>query len=379
MPFLEVDRAVCDKLLPGLRQQLADLPLAELEAERSPAIEIFRAHGGTNLLVPASYGGLDASALDTARVIRALAAQAPSMTVATMMHHFSLGTLFAVADLLGGGSDLEQILLRRVVEERLLVASGFAEGVPGQGILSPLMRAEEVPGGYLVNGAKKPCSLSKSMDLLTASVAVPQPDGTTALGLLMLPADTPGVSVHPFWSTFALSGAESNEVRLTDVLVTPEQIIAPAPELAGAMTELTTVGLIWFQLTVCAAYTGIASALVEQVLTRARGSVTDRAALAVRIESAAALTEGLARRVTDGETDNDTLASALVTRFAVQDAIAATVSQAVEMLGGMAYIGSSDVAYLAAASHCIAFHPPSRSSTAGGLLDYYQGYPMAVA
>lgn len=379
MPFLEVDRAVCDKLLPGLRQQLADLPLAELEAEKSPAIEIFRAHGGTNLLVPESYGGLDASALDAARVIRALAAQAPSMTVATMMHHFSLGTLFAVAELLGGGSDLEEILLKRVVEERLLVASGFAEGVPGQGILTPTMRAEEVPGGYLVNGAKKPCSLSKSMDLLTASVAVPQPDGTTEMGLLMLPADTPGVSVHPFWSTFALSGAESNEVRLTDVLVTPEQIIAPAPELAGAMTELTTVGLIWFQMTVCAAYTGIASALVEQVLDRAKGSVTDRAALAVRIESAAALTEGLARRITDGETDNDTLASALVTRFAVQDTITATVGQAVEMLGGMAYIGSSDVAYLAAASHCIAFHPPSRSSAAGGLLDYYQGYPMVVA
>lgn len=379
MPFLEVDRAVCDKLLPGLRQQLADLPLAELEAEKSPAIEIFRAHGGTNLLVPESYGGLDASALDAARVIRALAAQAPSMTVATMMHHFSLGTLFAVAELLGGGSDLEEILLRRVVEERLLVASGFAEGVPGQGILAPTMRAEEVPGGYLVNGAKKPCSLSKSMDLLTASVAVPQPDGTTAMGLLMLPADSPGVSVHPFWSTFALSGAESNEVRLTDVLVTPEQIIAPAPELAGAMTELTTVGLIWFQMTVCAAYTGIASALVEQVLNRAKGSVTDRAALAVRIESAAALTEGLARRITDGETDNDTLASALVTRFAVQDTINATVGQAIEMLGGMAYIGSSDVAYLAAASHCIAFHPPSRSSAAGGLLDYYQGYPMVVA
>lgn len=379
MPFLEVDRAVCDKLLPGLRQRLADLPLAELEAEKSPAIEIFRAHGGTNLLVPKSYGGLDASALDTARVIRALAAQAPSMTAATMMHHFSLGTLFAVAELLGGGSDLEEILLKRVVEERLLVASGFAEGVPGQGILSPTMLAEEVPGGYLVNGAKKPCSLSKSMDLLTASVAVPRADGTTTLGLLMLPADTPGVSVHPFWSTFALSGAESNEVRLTDVLVTPEQIIAPEPDLAGAMTELTTVGLIWFQLTVCAAYTGIASALVEQVLTRARGSVTDRAALVVRIESAAALTEGLARRITDGETDNDTLASALVTRFAVQDAITASVNQAVEMLGGMAYIGSSDVAYLAAASHCIAFHPPSRANTAGGLLDYYQGYPMAVA
>lgn len=378
MQFMEADRTVCDKLLPGLRQQLAELPLAELESNDSPAIEIFRAHSGTNLTVPESYGGLDASPLDTARVVRALAAQAPSMAVATMMHHFSLGTLFAVAELVGADSDLEELLLRRVVDERLIVASGFAEGRTAQGILSPTMAAVEVPGGYLVNGSKKPCSLSRSMDLLTASVGIAQPDGSTAMGLLMLPADTPGVSVHPFWSTFALGGAESNEVRLTDVLVPPEQVIAPDPTLAEAMDQLTTVGLIWFQMTVCAAYTGIASALVERVLQRSRGSITDRAALAVKIESAAALTEGLARRIMAGETDNDTLATALVTRFAVQDAITASVSQAVELLGGMAYIGSCDVAYLAAASHAIAFHPPSRTATAGGLVDYYHGYPIVV-
>jgi alkylation response protein AidB-like acyl-CoA dehydrogenase len=379
MQFMEADRQVCDKLLPGLRQQLTEITLPDLESEDSPAIEIFRAHGGTNLLVPESYGGLDASALDSARVVRALAATAPSMTVATMMHHFSLGTLFAVSSLVSGEADVDDLLLRRVVGERLLVASGFAEGRTKQGILAPTMTATPVEGGYLVNGSKKPCSLSRSMDLLTASVAVEQPDGSTTLGLLMLPADSPGISVHPFWSTFALAGAESDEVRLTDVLVSPEQIIAPDPSLADAMDQLTTVGLIWFQLNVCAAYTGIASLLVEKVLHGGRGAVTDRASLAVRIESAAALTEGLARRIQAGETDNDTLASALVTRYAVQDAITSTVSQAVELLGGMAYIATSDVAYLAAAAQAIAFHPPSRSSAAGGLVDYYAGYQMVVA
>ncbi|OLF17797.1 acyl-CoA dehydrogenase family protein [Actinophytocola xanthii] len=379
MQFMEADRQVCDKLLPGLRQQLTEIPLPELESEDSAAIEIFRAHGGTNLLVPRNYGGLDASPLEAARVVRALAATAPSMTVATMMHHFSLGTLFALAELVRTESDGEDLLLRRVVGERLLVASGFAEGRSAQGILAPTMTAVPVDGGYLVNGAKKPCSLSISMDLLTASVGVEQPDGTTAMGLLLLPADSPGISVHPFWSTFALAGAESNEVRLTDVLVSPEQIIAPEPALADAMDRLTTVGLIWFQLNVCAAYTGIASLLVEKVLHGARGSVSDRAALAVRIESAAALTEGLARRMMAGETDNDALATSLVTRFAVQDAVTAVASQAVELLGGMAFVATTDIAYLVAAVQAIAFHPPSRTSVAGGLLDYYAGYPMVVA
>lgn len=379
MQFMEADRQVCDKLLPGLRQQLAEIPLPELESADSPAIEIFRAHGGTNLMVPTARHGLGASPLDAARVVRALAAQAPSMTVATMMHHFSLGALFAVAEVAGAGSVLDELLLRRVVDERLLVASGFAEGRSARGVRSPATTARPVEGGYLVNGSKKPCSLSRSMDLLTASVAVERPDGDSVPGLLLLPADTPGVSVHPYWSTFALAGAESDEVRLSDVLVAADQVITPDPELSETMDRLTTVGLIWSQLTVCAAYTGIASLLVEKALHGSRGSVTDRAALAVRIESAAALTEGLARRIMDGETDNDTLAAALVTRYAVQDAVTATATGAVELLGGLAFVGNDDIAYLAAAAQAIAFHPPARSGSAGGLLDYYAGYPMVVS
>ena len=44
----------------------------------------------------------------------------------------------------------------------------------------------------------------------------------------------------------------------------------------------------------------------------------------------------------------------------------------------LAWIGSPDVAYLAAAAHGIAFHPPSRSSMSNGLVDYFTGYPIVV-
>ena len=378
MRFLENDRQTCERLLPGLLPSLSEIPLSTLEAEKGPGIELFRSHGGTNLLVPQAYGGLGANALEGVRVMRALAGVAPSMTVATMMHHFSVGTLYAVADAVGEGNGLDDLLLKRVATDRMLVASGFAEGRTGQGILTPQIEARPAKGGYVISGSKKPCSLARSMDLLTASVGIRDDNGELGMGLLMLPANTKGVSVHPFWSTFALAGAESHEVRLNKVFVTDEQIIKPDPELAEAMNELTTVGLIWFQMSVCAAYTGVVSALVDQVLTRGRGSVSDRASLVVGVETAAALTEGLARRMEDGDVDNDGLAASLVTRFAVQDVLVRTTGQAVELLGGMAYVSSSDVAYLAAASHAIAFHPPSRTSVAESLVDYYGGGPLVV-
>ncbi|GGZ01564.1 oxidoreductase [Streptomyces olivaceoviridis] len=379
MRFMQVDYDTCDRLLPGLRAELARHQLSELETEGGPAVELFRSHGGSNLLVPREYGGLDASPLEATRVVRVLGSLAPSLAVATAMHHFSIGTLFAIADTFAKGSALDDLLLKRVAEERILVASGFAEGRTSQGILDPTMTATPVEGGYLLNGSKKPCSLSKSMGLLTASVGVPQSDGSTAMGFLLLPADTPGISVHPFWKNFALAAAESNEVRLTDVFVTDSQILQPPAELADELSELQEVGLVWFQMIVCAAYTGMVSTLVGRVLERGRGSATDRANLVTRVESAAALTEGLARRVMDEDLGNDCLAAALTTRFTVQDLLSASVNEAVELLGGMAYVSSADVSYLATAAHAIAFHPPSRTSMTDGLLDYYAGRPLIVA
>lgn len=378
MEFMHADREACDRLLPGLRERLTEIPLRDLESPESPALGLFRAHGGPALLIPADKGGLGASALDAVRVVRVLGSLAPSLAVATAMHHFSIGMLYSITGLYGRDTEIEPILAK-VAGERLLVASGFAEGRSGQGILSPRTVATPVAGGYLVNGAKKPCSLSRSMGLLTSSVAVPLADGTTGMGLLLLPADTPGISVHPFWSTFPLAAAESNEVRLTDVFVEPTKILCPPPDLVARLSELEEAGTIWFQMIVAAVYTGMVSRLAALVLERARGAATDRARLLMIVESAAMLTEGIARRVLGGDTGNDCAAAALVTRFTVGGLLTEALGLAVELLGGMSYIQSPDVAYLTAAVPAIAFHPPSRTSMTDALLDYYAGKPLVMA
>ncbi|MBP2477865.1 alkylation response protein AidB-like acyl-CoA dehydrogenase [Crossiella equi] len=360
--FTAADRAVCDELLPGLRERLAALTLAEREAPDGKAIQLFREHGGARLVVPSAYGGTGGSAVQAVHVQRALGALAPSLAVATMMHHFSVGSLYGMARVLGAGTDTE--VLHRIPAQDLLLASGFAEGISNQDILRPTLRAEsDGAGGHLLNGSKKPCSLSRSMDLLSASVAVPGPDGQTDFGLVLVPADSPGLSVHPFWSTFALAGAESHEVRLTDVPVPEGRLVRATPELAGRVLELQVLGMIWFQLSVCSVYAGLAGALVDRVLHRARGSAADRADLLVRHQAAALLTEGLARRVDAGGTGADTLADALVTRQTVQRVVVRTASLAAELLGGMAFLAGDELAYLVAAAHAVTFHPPGRTGS----------------
>ncbi|MEV6650774.1 acyl-CoA dehydrogenase family protein [Streptomyces sp. NPDC051219] len=378
MRALEAAREVCEGYLPGLLDKLGGHSLEELERPGSPAIGLFRAHGGPSLVIPKTYSGLGAGPLDAVAVTRALAAVSPSLAVATTMHHFSVATLFSLADSLQSGG-VEWALLEGIVEQNLLVASGFAEGRPGRGILTPTMQARPDAKGYRINGSKKPCSLSGSMDLLTASVALPNEDGTSDMAVLLVPRQAEGLTVHPFWSSWALAGAESDEVRLTDVLVDEQQVMRTQLGSNRELDELQTVGFIWFEVLISASYLGIASGLAERVISSGRGSVTERAELVTRLETASLLLEGAARMITDGETDNAALAKSLLARYGAQDAIADTVRRAVELLGGMAFIGGGDIPYLAAASHGLSFHPPSRSSFSEPLIEHVTGKPLRLA
>ncbi|MDH6131837.1 alkylation response protein AidB-like acyl-CoA dehydrogenase [Kitasatospora sp. MAA4] len=377
MRALDTARETCETFLPGLLDKLSGIPLTELEQPGGPAIDLFRSHGGASLVIPQAYQGRGADPLQALAVTRALAARAPSLAVGTTMHHFSVATLFTLAQSLQS-SGVEWALLEGIAEQNLLVASGFAEGNPGQGILSPTMTARAAEGGFLINGAKKPCSLSRSMDLLTASVALPNADGGSDMAVLLVPRQTEGLTVHPFWSSWALAGAESEELRLTDVLVNEQQVMRTELGDAGQLDELQTVGFIWFELLISACYLGMASALVERVCERGRGTVSERARLVAGLESANLLLEGCARMIMDGETGNDSLAKSLVARYGAQDALGSAVNQAVELLGGMAFISSPDVAYLAAACHGLSFHPPSRSSFAEPYLDHVAGRPLRL-
>lgn len=375
MRLLEQERAACERYLPGLDDQLSSVPFQELESPGSPGIELYRAAGGAGLLIPTVHGGAGASAVDAVRVTRAVASRSPSVAVATTMHQFSVASLVALAE---SSEGLEWMLLDGVARDRLLLSSGFAEGRTSQGILAPTMKGVWDGQTWRVSGRKQPCSLSRSMDLLTASVLFEDPDGGARTGIALIPAASPGMSVEPFWDSWVLAGAESDSVVLKEVEVHPDLVIELKAGHDGELDDLQTLGFIWFELLVTACYLGVATALVERVLVGERGSADERVGLGMAVHAAAAMLDGAARTLDDGEGGNDGLAHALITRFTVADTVRSTVSKAVELLGGMSFVKSSEIAYLAAASHAIGFHPPSRHSSVDTLLGWFDGRPVVI-
>lgn len=377
MRSLDEAREVCDRYHPGMCAALAEISLADREAPGGPVIDIFRKFGGPGLMVPAEFGGMGVDALSAARVVRAMSSYSPSLGAATTMHHYTTATLFSLAARAGRLTAAQLAILADIAPGNLLLASGWAEGKPGANIVIPAATARATEGGYLVNGGKKPCSLARSMDVLTASAAVPV-DGVPTLALLLIPASSPGISVQKFWLSNVLAGAESDEITLTDVFVPADLVIRSAPDAPDRLDDLQTTGFAWFEMLATSVYVGAASALVEQALAKGRGSVTDRAQAAIQLESAVALVEGAARAIGDGLTGDAAVSTVLVARYAAQQALREASDLAAELLGGIAFIRSPDTAYLVAAVRPLAYHPPSRTAMAEALVDYFTGRPLRL-
>jgi alkylation response protein AidB-like acyl-CoA dehydrogenase len=372
MTLLRVERDTLEAYLPGLDKYLSEIPLLDLERPGSGALAKFRELGGPALLVPAEYEGKGASLLDAVRIQRAVGARSPSLAVATTMHHFSVASL---VELTAAGNGFEWAMLMAIAENSWLLSSGFAEGKPGQHILTPAMRGVPADGGITVSGTKKPCSLTWSMNLLSASVAVTdRATGADRLAVVLIPADSPGLHRAPFWQSTALAAAESDQVTLTDVFV-PEALIF-YPNDSESMDPIQARGFTWFELLVAASYLGAATNLAERVIARGRGTDEDRAGLAIELETMAAALEHVAASAPAAGDNDALLARALYVRFAAERAIERVVMSASAVLGGMAFIESPEIAYLLGATRALAFHPPSRAAAAGPMARYLAGGPL---
>ena len=374
MTLLQAERDTLDSYLPGLDKYLQDTPLLELESPGAGALETFRDLGGPALIVPAEYGGKGASLLDAVRIQRAVGSRSPSLAVATTMHHFSVASL---VELTAAGNGFEWAMLTAIAENSWLLSSGFAEGTPGQHILAPTMRGVPADGGIRVSGVKKPCSLTWSMNLMSASVTVDAAsDGPARTAVVLIPAETEGIERAPFWQSSALAAAESDQVTLNEVFV-PEALVF-YPQDSDSMDPIQARGFVWFELLVSASYLGAATNLAERVIERGQGSEVDRAGLAIELECAAAALEQVASTAAETHDNDALLARALYVRYAAERAIERAVMSASALAGGMAFIESPEIAYLLAATRALAFHPPSREAAAGPIVRHLSGQPLML-
>jgi alkylation response protein AidB-like acyl-CoA dehydrogenase len=280
------------------------------------------------------------------------------------MHHFTVATL---VELSSGGTGLEWLLLEAIAKDHLLVASGFAEGEPTGKILCPSMALEKGTDGFTISGVKRPCSLSKSMDLMSVSMLVPGQGSSEddRLAVALIAARSKGMSVGPYWENNILAAAETGTVNFDRVHVDPRMLSYSGPP--NSLDHIQTRGLIWFQLLISASYLGVASALVERVVKSGRIRHPDLAQLGIDLEGAMATLGGMALILDSGTSSSAALAQTLFGRYSIQQAIDRATALAFELAGGRDFARSAEASYLVAAARGLNFHPPWRLAMADAL------------
>jgi hypothetical protein len=359
-----------ERYLPAGVDELASQPIEVLESRDNPGIGIFKSAGGAGMLVPSDYGGGGASAREAVEIQYALGLLAPSTAVGLTMHQFTVATLVEMMRETGG---LEGLVLESIAAQNLLVASAFAEGKPGGHVLDPTVTLVADGPNYRVNGVKKPCSLTASMDMITASVKMPDPSEQFAVALFGATDD--GVRTEPFWNSPVLAGSETEALVFDNVLI-PEAgltYVAPSSELDRVQVR----GYVWFELCIAAAYVGIAAAFVQR-LPEERTDDAGRVAMATELGSSVAMLDSIAARLDSGEGEPDLLADCLTIRYSVERAIQRATDVAMELLGVERLSQCPELGLLFTASRALSYHPPSRRRTQGGLADWVRGGKLTV-
>jgi len=373
MKHLATECELLERHLPKFISAVSALSFEQREKKGSPLLAMFKAHGGIDLAIPSQHGGKGLSAAEMVRVQRAIGYLSPSLALATNMHQFSVATLVEMAK---SSEGVEWMMLQAVAEAKLYIASAFAEGRPGTSILQPFLEATPAGADFIINGTKKPCSLSASMDLITVSLEIPSDDGPR-LAVAMLPADTPGIEIRPFWNSPILGASESDEVVFNNVLVN-EKLIS----YSGNSSELDQVqlsGFIWFELLLTASYLGAGSRMLAALISAERTSDVDLVYVSSKLECGGHMLQALAQQFDTNDTDqNDLLGHILLARYQIQEILELASCRSVEALGGMRFISDPEITYLLAATKALAFHPPSRTAMTPNLGNWIRGSELCI-
>lgn len=251
-----------------------------------------------------------------------------------------------------------EALLRKVASSELvLVSTGAGDWVDSVG------RAERAPGGYRVSAVKHFCSAAPVGDLLMTSA--PHDDAERGAEVLHFPVPlrAEGVRVREDWDTLGMRATGSHSIELAGVFVPDEAVVLRRPrgEWHGFWNVVVAVAAPIYM----APYVGVAERAATLAREAARRSKPDPLLVLGlgELENQLTLTQ-MAWREMVGLTDDYAVQPALdhanrmlIRKTLTANAALATVSKAVELVGGSAFYRAHGLERLLRDVQGAPFHP----------------------
>ena len=304
--------------------------------------------------VPPELGGGGASHSEICQVLRELGQFCSSTALALSMHTH----LVAAAVFRHRKGQPGEALLRKVAESELvLVSTGAGDWVESVG------KAVRAPDGYSVSATKRFCSGSVVGNLLVTSAPYEDPAKGAEVLHFAVPMNAPGVSIKNDWDSLGMRATGSHSVELENVFVPEAAVIARRPK--GQWHPIWNVTVLVAAPIYLAPYIGVA----ERAAELAHEAVSKRPVEALGVQGLGELgnlltTAQLAWRdmvaiTNDYEVDPSVeLANRMLIRKTIAtNAAIATVSKAMEVVGGSAFFRRTGLERLLRDIQGAPFHP----------------------
>ncbi len=293
-----------------LQAQLDDAASAlEAGLARNDLTEFYRILRSTNLPFLSVIYQEDARSLsiNCCKVLHRLGGLSPAVALAVENHLYVTSALatFPTAD--PALQDRRQFWLRRMWDERLLVANSNSSVHSNKlGSVGVIARREE--GGFRVTGSASYMSLASQGDLVVFLTLI---EGEGPALFVTKLRGNPGIDVGPFLFPRTMLDSDTRRITFRDVLMPQDELLVAG--MNEQMSQLNLFEMIWHQLLIPALYLGAAARAIEEVrlflrsvrghddrpLAELDGMVVDTGRLVIRYRAAWALVQETAGRLAE--------------------------------------------------------------------------------
>ena len=216
--------------------------------------------GYTILTVPEELGGMGASLLERIKTQERLAQGCGPTALAINMHFNVMSLLINLWH--KRKTPLVESMLRKIVQERLIVGGSGSEPDNAISVLRPKTQAVRVDGGWRVSGRKIFSTQSIALDRYFAEATWKggEHDGkqTGTVISFMIPRDTPGFVIKDDWNTMGMRSTESRSTELQDAFIPESNVFLERPVFTrGGVTDLFprapfTIGSVYIGIAIAA-------------------------------------------------------------------------------------------------------------------------------
>ncbi len=229
-----------------------------------PAVRKMGPLGLLGMTVPEDYGGSGVDAISMAIAIQELGWGCGSTALAIAAHN---GLGCAPIAKFGTQEQKKKFLPAVTSGNNRLAALALTEPGAGSDLQGGVRtKAEKVGDEWVINGSKAWITNASIADYIISLVRTNPRGGSHSLSMIIVPADTPGLTIHPPEKKMGLNGSQTNAVTYENVRVPLSNLLGE--EGHGLRQTLAT--LDGGRISIGALSIGLAQAAFEQARDYAR-------------------------------------------------------------------------------------------------------------